>query len=96
MITSADELPRLHSAVSRLLIALDFIASHRFGVTVTELAAHLHHEFGICQRTARRDAARLAACRFINSEERQGLPSRLTINRYRVVSRMFERKNNEQ
>jgi predicted DNA-binding transcriptional regulator YafY len=91
MITSCDELKRLDNSISRQLIALDFIAANRFGVTAEELSRYLMREYGVCERTTRRDAARLIALGFLVYEERVTRETRLVFNKYKVLSRIFEK-----
>ena len=88
------ENPREYSKIARLLVALEFIARHRYGVTIPMLDEHLRDNFGTTYRTTYRDAAKLVACQFVFADRSQGFAV-LTINRSKVIPQLVGRGHSE-
>ena len=82
------------SKIARLLVAMEFIARHRYGVTIPMLDEHLRDQFGIRSRTSYRDASRLVANGFVFSDRSQGFAV-LTINRAKVIPQLVGRVHSE-
>ena len=82
------------SKIARLLVAMEFIARHRYGVTIQMLDEHLRDQFGITYRTTYRDASRLVANGFVFSDRSQGFTV-LTINRAKIIPQMIGRVHSE-
>lgn len=74
--------------VSRLLVALEFIARHRFGVTLSDLRDHMREEFNASPKTVRRDAAVLVRLTFV-FEERTSDALRLRVDPAKLLPRML-------
>ena len=52
---------RISAQVERVLFSLDFIARHRFGVTLQDVYESQNDRFGTCRRTAKRDLSSMIA-----------------------------------